>query len=227
MAIEKTVFRQVNAGASAAAAEMLTWLQTNANEYFTEIVSGDNSSVVCKIGDVNALVFYPSANNSNCKTIITMAMGTATNEYTLQKFPRAYKTNNGIAIFDSDHRPIFIVKDTTTDKTLILAAMRIASGSSSFYYAYQGFDIVNGSGVFTLASTTGLVNASQTYPVLRSRITQPVGANSLCPIIFGDSGAYNQGLFLVYFNNNVNSTETVIKIGDKQYVFDGAIALEE
>lgn len=218
MAITRTVFKQTRSAATAAA-EMLTWLQTNASDYFTSIVSGDNNAVICKIGDLEALTLYPSSNAPSYVTKVKLAVGTTYSYSNFQTFPRAYKTDNGIAIFDSSNRPIFITKDIVTNNTLIFATF---SGNSNIYY-YYCFDIINGASAYTLAST----GASSSYSALRAAASRTAGATALCPIIFGDTGAYSDRLFLAVFNQNINATETIIKIGDKQYVFDGAIALEE
>lgn len=218
MAITRTVFKQTSSPATAAA-EMLTWLQTNASDYFTDIISGDNNAVICKIGDLEALTLYPSSNNASYVTKVKLAVGTTRSYSGDQIFLRAYKTDNGIAIFDSSNRPIFITKDVVTNNTLIFATF--IGGSNTYYY--YCFDIINGASAYTLAST----GASSSYSILRSNASRTAGATALCPIIFGNTGAYSEGLFLAVFNQNVNATETIIKIGDKQYVFDGAIALEE
>ena len=216
MAITRTVFKQTSS-ATAAAAEMLTWLQTNASDYFTDIISGDDNAVICKIGDLEALTLYPSGINTTYVTKIKLAVGTTYSYSNAQTFPRAYKTDNGIAIFDSYYRPIFITKDVATNNTLIFAAM--LSSSTLYYYC---FDIANGASAYMLSS-----DSYSNFTNVRSNVSRVAGATALCPIIFGNTGAYSEGLFLAVFNQNVNATETIIKIGDKQYVFDGAIALEE
>lgn len=217
MAIIRTVFKQTSSAATAAA-EMLTWLQTNASDYFTDIISGDNNAVICKIGDLEALTLYPS---NNSKTTVKLAVGT-TYSCGVQTFLRAYKTDNGIAIFDSAYKPIFVTKDAATNNTLIFAA--VVYGTYVYQLAYYCFDIANGSSVYTLAQVS---SSDSTFATLRAVASRTAGTTALCPIIFGDTGAYSEGLFLAVFNQNVNATETIIKIGDKQYVFDGAIALEE
>lgn len=218
MAIIRTVFKQTSSAATAAA-EMLTWLQTNASDYFTSIISGDNNAVICKIGDLEALTLYPSNNSKT--TEIKLAVGT-TYSCGSQTFLRAYKTDNGIAIFDSAYKPIFVTKDAATNNTLIFAA--VVYGTYVYQLAYYCFDIANGSSAYTLAKVS---SSGSTFATLRAAASRTAGATALCPIIFGDTGAYSEGLFLAVFNQNVNATETIIKIGDKQYVFDGAIALEE
>lgn len=222
MAIEKTTFTMTEISNSAASTEILAWLQANASEYFTSITSTESNNdningVACKIGDLTAIALYPSSTNTGYTTALRLGSGLSLRHNGTQKFPCAYKTSKGVVLFDNAHKPIFITKDKNTNNTIALACLNMVT----YNYAYVAADFINGEELLRINS------GSSSYYELRTKATIPAGATAMCPIIFGATGSYNEGLFLAKFNQNVNATECIIGIGEKQYIFDGAIALEE
>lgn len=222
MAIEKTVFTKTYVSGEAARDELLAWLQENASGYFDEIVGytdpdRNTKSIRCVINNVNVIDITPSAGKT---TTIQLCNGVSKSSTDGNiRWGVAYKTSKGIVLFDTtDNRnyPLFITKGASGN-TLCFTCLKTAYSD----YYYYGFDFVNGSTVYDLCGR------GDTYPRLRSYVGRHAGATSLTPIVFGESGDYSGGLYMAVFTESSDHTKSIIQIGDKQFVFDGAIALEE
>lgn len=222
MSIEKVIFQNTYSAGTAARDELLLWLQNNAADYFDEIVGYTDSSrntagIHCVINNVNVIDITPSASKD---TTIRLCNGASKTSYDATiRWGVAYKTNNGIALFDvTDNRnyPLFITKGRSGN-TLCFACLKTAY----LEYHYHGFDFVNGTTVYDMCGSV------DTYPNLRRAVGRVAGATSLTPIIFGDGGDYSEGLYLAAFTESYASTRCIIDVNGVKYVFDGAIALGE
>ncbi len=222
MSIEKVMFQYTYSAGTAARDELLLWLQNNAADYFDEIVGYTDSSsniagIKMKINDVDVIDIAPSGNK---RTTIQLCNGASKSSGgPTTRWGVAYKTNNGIALFDvTDNRnyPLFITKGRSGN-TLCFACLR----TSSTEHYYYGFDFVNGATVYDMCGS------ANSYPNLRRAVGRVAGATSLTPIIFGDGGDYSEGLYLAAFTESYDSTRCIIDVNGVKYVFDGAIALGE
>lgn len=222
MSIEKVIFQYTYSAGTAPRDELLLWLQNNAADYFDEIVgytdsSSNTAGIKMKINDVDVIDIAPSARKV---TTIQLCNGTSASSFDVNiRWGVAYKTNNGIVLFDvTDNRnyPLFITKGRSGN-TLCFACLKTASSN----YFYYGFDFVNGTTVYDLCGR------SSNYPDLRRAVGRVAGATSLTPIIFGESGDYSEGLYLAAFTESYESTRCIIDVNGIKYVFDGAIALGE
>lgn len=223
MSIEKVMFQYTYSGGTAARDELLLWLQNNAADYFDEIVgytdkSRGTAGIKMKINDVDVIDITPSASKT---TTIQLCNGASTSSFADGpiRWGVAYKTNNGIALFDvTDNRnfPLFITKGVSGN-TLCFVCLRTASSN----YYYYGFDFVNGTTIYDMCGRC------DSYQNLRRAVGRVAGATSLTPIIFGDSGDYSDGLYLAAFTESYASTRCIIDVNGVKYVFDGAIALGE
>lgn len=222
MSIEKVIFQYTYSAGTTARDELLLWLQNNAADYFDEIVGYTDSNrntagIKMKINDVDVIDITPSAGKV---TTIRLCNGASKSSYDQNiRWGIAYKTNNGIVLFDvTDNRnyPLFITKGRSGN-TLCFACLKTASSD----YFYYGFDFVNGTTVYDMCGR------GDTYPNLRRAVGRVAGATSLTPIIFGEGGDYSEGLYLAAFTESYASTRCIIDVNGIKYVFDGAIALGE
>lgn len=222
MSIEKVIFQDTYSAGTAARDELLLWLQNNAADYFDEIVGYADSStntvgIKMKINDVDVIDITPSAGK---RTTIQLCNGASKSSFDgTIRWGVAYKTNNGIVLFDvTDNRnyPLFITKGVSGN-TLCFACLKTASSD----YFYYGFDFVNGTTVYDMCGR------GDTYQNLRRVVGRVAGATSLTPIIFGEGGDYSEGLYLAAFTESYVSTRCIIDVNGVKYVFDGAIALGE
>lgn len=222
MSIEKMIFQNTYSAGTAARDELLLWLQNNASDYFDEIVGYTDSELATagikmKINNVDVIDISPSANKV---TTIQLCNGATVAGYDgTIRWGVAYKTNNGIVLFDttSDRNlPMFITKGVSGN-TLCFTCVK--TSNSGFYY--YGFDFVNGTTVYDLCGRFS------SYQELRSKVGRVAGATSLTPIIFGEGGDYSEGLYLAAFTESYASTRCIIDVNGVKYVFDGAIALGE
>ena len=222
MSIEKVIFQYTYSAGTAARDELLLWLQNNAADYFDEIVGYTDSTrntpgIKMKINDVDVIDITPSAGKT---TTIKLCNGASKSSSDGNiRWGVAYKTNNGIVLFDvTDNRnhPLFITKGVSGN-TLCFACLK----TDSYDYYYYGFDFVNGTTVYDMCGR------GDTYQNLRRAVGRVAGATSLTPIIFGDGGDYSEGLYLAAFTENYETTRCIIDVNGVKYVFDGAIALGE
>ena len=222
MSIEKEMFQYTYSAGTAARDELLLWLQNNAADYFDEIVGytdpdRNTAGIKMKINDVDVIDITPSAGKL---TTIQLCNGASKSSSDGNiRWGVAYKTNNGIALFDvTDNRnyPLFITKGISGN-TLCFACLKTAYSD----YYYYGFDFVNGTTVYDMCGR------GDTYPNLRRAVGRVAGATSLTPIIFGEGGDYSEGLYLAAFTESYASTRCIIDVNGVKYVFDGAIALGE
>lgn len=215
MAIEKTYFTGTTGATNCV--EVLSWLQSNATDYFDEISgTDDNTKIYCKIGSVNALTF-----DFGTERIFTITLnnGNTYQSYTTwssnDRWRSASKTDNGIFLYSQAIDNLFISKTTNNN---IFSAFVMKSGASNHVWRLVDFTASPNSILSDNISNATLSDlASGVYATPRT---------ALVPVI-SSGDTYCNSLFFVPFTQYITQSDIIIDIDGTKYVYNGIFALKE
>lgn len=226
MAIVKTTFTGTTLADNAP--EVLSYLQTNATDYFDSITADEGGNVSCIIDGVTVLYL---GFDGTAVTSISLANGTsvsATDSGTTY-YTKAYKTSNGIMLVDAGGRNIVICK-SNHDTTSIIACIRSGSISSTSHYLYFG-DIANN------ATWYHPLSSKSTAKYVRDSYVMVYAAEftSLTNVILGDGGTLAKNVYMTspYTEREASAAGSPniivqqLTINNKNYLYDGLIAIED
>lgn len=199
MAITKYDF--INTSGADNSQELYDWLSKNAVEFFDSITIDDSSNVVCSLNNGGKIEF----SFSMLSLRLTLAGGGTATGSTNIPVTQAYKTNNGIMLFNNRLMSTVITK-SNEGNTFIFA--NYSSNGSSLFWAdlMKSPSVQNGSiAVFSTSAAQSLT--------------------TLTPVVAA-GGVYSPNLFFTYFSE-YPSVKAVISMGGKEYVYSGKIALAD
>lgn len=203
MAITKTLFSGTTSEANAA--EIYTWMQANANEYFDSITC-ENNRITCSTSGGGYITIKSGIREWECKLDNgkSFYIDNYMNDTSKVRISAAYKTSKGIALVISDEGWIFVCKSNSGSTGVLL---------SSYYHPgrYAFADLAY--------STKWIYDVGYDLTHIQMAMT------SLAPVPLGDSGTYADGLYFVPFYQYDNMG--MISVGGKSYVYSGWAALEE
>ena len=231
MAIVKTTFTGQTLAAQAA--ELLTYLQANAADYFDTIEADASGNISCYVGETVALLIgmdgtttrqVTLANGQNIHTTRGDTGGGNTMHAALFRYAKKTgKTANGILLAtasgkvsgaDAGYTFLFITKNELGD-TCILGTLAAGSYQTPCYYF--GADIKNDATIYNYISNVSWED--------RAQLSRSAPETALTPAIFS-GGHYAPHAFLATFNQ-FSLTEADLNINGKSYATDGVMALED
>lgn len=226
MAIVKTTFTGTTLADNAP--EVLSYLQTNATDYFDSITADEGGNVSCIINGVTVLYL---AFDGTAVTSISLANGTSVSATATgtKYYTKAYKTSNGIMLVDADGRTIVICK-SNDDTTSIIACIRSGSSSSTSHLLYFG-DIANN------ATWCRPLSGKGSGRTVRDSYIMAFEAEftSLTNVILGDGGTLAKNVYMTspYTERDASTSSSSditvqqLAINNKNYLYDGLIAIED
>lgn len=231
MAIEKAIF---TASGNDRATEIVTWLQTNATEYFDTIELQENGyEIKCNIDEVTVLDIQVAHSNYDAVCSVTLINGTSQTTST-RNIIGAYKTSNGVCLY-MEGATATSRTDPSTGETYYqysggrdIFICKSDKGNTSF--AFNVYSAYSGGGNFSTADVSSdsrfskwIIGTDTTYDQIGKR---PLTV--LSPLPLGDSGTVARGVYFTPFSQykGINNPITLSANG-KNYVYDGAFALEE
>lgn len=197
MAINKTIFTGTTAQTNAA--EVTSWLQENATEYFASIVNESNI-ITCTVQGGGQLIIKPA---DRYWTII-LKNGTSTDidhSNSSNIVNQAFVTSKGIALYSQSKMWIFITK----------------SNEGTIGVVFNTFNSDTNIGFADFSKSTSFDTGSLSHVQM--------SMTSLCACPLGDSGTYGEGLYFVPFYEYNSSG--LIYVNGKSYVYSVFMALEE
>ena len=231
MAIEKAIF---TASGSDRATEIVTWLQANATEYFDTIELQENGyEVKCNIDGVTVLDIQVSHSNTSAACSVTLINGTSQTTSTYNIIG-AYKTSKGICLYMEGAATTSLTEPSTGEEYYQYSGGRDIficksnKGNTSFafniYSPYSGGGNLSTADVSSDSRFSKWLNGTDTsYERIGKR---PLTV--LAPLPLGDGGTVAQGVYFTPFSQYKGINNPVILTANgKNYVYDGAFALEE
>lgn len=221
MAIEKTMFTGQTLAAQAA--ELLTYLQANAADYFDTIEADASGNITCYVGETAALVIGMDGTTARKVTIVNdNAVQCVSGSYANPNaalWQYAKKTANGVLLVStpvsSDYgKIIFFITKNENGETCIVGAVT-NGGRSSNPCSYFFADIKNDTTIFT-----PLVNVEDFSTLSRS-----MTATSLTPVVF--NGGHNAPKLFIATFNQFALIECDVNINGKSYASDGVCVLSD
>jgi hypothetical protein len=210
MAIEKTVF--TSGTAAGRAAEVLTFMQSAAADYFDTISADTDGNVCCYIGQDCALKLgmdgvakYVTINLKNGSTAADASTSNAL------RFAYGIKTGNGAFVKIADNPVKYVIITKTNDDSLALIAnLQVNSGLNLIAGDYEhGTNIISAA----IADTSGV------YKQVHRSLTV------LAPLCLDETyPSYAPKAF--FMQSYQYRTEAILTLGGKQYVSTGVFALE-
>ncbi len=231
MAIEKAIF---TASGNDRATEIATWLQANATEYFDTIELQENGyEVKCNIDGVTVLDIQVAHSNTSAACSVTLINGASqtTSTYTIIG---AYKTSKGVCLYMGG-----ATNNSSTDPSTGETYYQYSGGRDIFIcksdkgntsFAFNIYSSYSGGGNLSTADVSSdsrfskwIIGANTTYDQIGKR---PLTV--LAPLPLGDGGTVAEGVYFTPFSQYKGINNPIILSADgKDYVYDGAFALEE
>lgn len=224
MAIVKTMFTGQTLAAQAA--ELLTYLQANAADYFDTIEADASGNITCYVGETAALVIGMDGTTARKVTLandnaVQCVSGTYTNPNAAM-WQYAKKTANGVLLVSAAlassptnyGKVIFFITKNENGDTCIAGAVTDGDRSSNprtYFFA----DIKNDTTIFKPVSNVADF----------STLSRSMTSTSLTPAIF-NGGHHAPKLFIATFNQFA-LTECDININGKSYASDGVCVLSD
>ena len=194
------------------AAEVLSYLQTYAADYFDSIEKDQSyDDISCYIDDVEVLRL-PYGSNQGLKIGLTNGTYLVSGSSEVQ-FTTAYRSPNGIMLKGNTGRIVVISKNEIRHTVLCTVAHMESESSGTAGYRFA--DVVDGVGI-----TTPFGVSSSYY----GTIAHSASLTALVPAVF-DSGHYSEGLCVTPYSEYAG-TGGIFTINGTQYAYDGAIALK-
>lgn len=224
MAIEKTMFTGQTLAAQAA--ELLTYLQANADSYFDAIEADSSGNISCYVGETAALVIGMDGTTARK---VTLANDNAIQAYNgsfvspnAALWQYAKKTANGVLLVSVANmngstnygKIVFFITKNEDGDTCIVGAV-VNGENSNVRRTYFFADIKNDTTIFM-----PLVNVENFSTLSRSMTT-----TALTPVVF-NSGHYAPKAYIATFNQFA-LTECDISINGKSYASDGVCVLSD
>lgn len=224
MAIEKTMFTGQTLAEQAA--ELLTYLQANAADYFDTIEADASGNISCYVGETAALVIGMDGTTARK---VTLANNNAIQAYSgsyanpnAALWQYAKKTANGVLLVGVANMNVstnygkivfFITKNEDGDTCIVGAVVN--GGISNVRRTYFFADIKNDTTIFT-----PVVDVADFSTLSRS-----MTATALTPVVF-NGGHYAPKTYIATFNQFA-LTECDISINGKSYASDGVCMLSD
>lgn len=211
MSIIKTIFTGTTQAQRAA--EMLSYLQTYAADYFdsiTKVQSSDN--IGCYIDDVEVLLL-PYSSGAYLKIGLVNGAYMETFSAGEVAFTIAYRSENGVML--KNNSTTLVISKNDIGHTVLCTSLHLGSESSGTS-GYRFADTVDGVNI-----TTPFGVASSRY----STIAKSAALTATVPAVF-DSGHYSEGLCITPYSEYVGIGGILTTSGGIQYAYDGAIALK-
>lgn len=231
MAIEKAIF---TASGNDRATEIVTWLQTNATEYFDTIELQENGyEIKCNIDEVTVLDIQVAHSNYSAVCSVTLINGTSQTTST-SNIIGAYKTSNGVCLYMGGATQTSRT-DPSTGETYYqysggrdIFICKSDKGNTSF--AFNIYSSYNGGGNLSTADASSDSRFSKWLNSTDTMYDQ-IGKRPLTvlsPLPLGDGGTVALGAYFTPFSQYKGINNPVIlSANGKNYVYDGAFALEE
>ena len=228
MAIVKTIFTAQTLAAQAA--ELLAYLQANADEYFDTISADGDGNISCYVGETLALKIgmdgtttrqVTLANGQNISLIADSSTTTLTRSIL---FSYAKKTANGVMLVTNNTKclgadtgpTVFIITQNELGDTCICGRIQNSTTSNKYISAFCA-DIKNDATIFkplTESNLAGLSALSKESPV-----------TATAAIIFS-GGHYAPKAFFNTFSQFA-LTQCDININGKSYASDGVMMISD
>lgn len=203
MAIEKHTFTATKTNIHLN--ELRGWFESNATEYFDSFETAENNTLICKIGETEALKFAESS--SELIVTVSLPNGVSVSNYagrTSAVFKYAKKTNSGIYLYSSYIR-IFITK-SDKDSTSVLLSCFSSNSSQKSYIADFGY-------------SSTFIEVPHTTAVTANELT------SFAPVVCSGC-VILPNLFITPFSEYVGN-DCNLNFRGTEYVYDGYFALKE
>jgi hypothetical protein len=231
MAIEKAIF---TASGYDRATEIATWLQANATEYFDTIELQENGyEVKCNIDGVTVLDIQVAHSNTSAACSVTLINGTSQTAST-SNIIGAYKTSNGVCLYMEG-----ATYNSSTDPSTGEVYYQYSGGRDIFIcksdkgntsFAFNIYSSYSGGGNLGTVDAKAdsrfskwLNNTDTSYECVGKR---PLTV--LSPLPLGNGGTVAEGVYFTPFSQYKGINNPIILSADgKDYVYDGAFALEE
>lgn len=232
MAIEKAIF---TASGDDRATEIATWLQANATEYFDTIELQENGyEIKCIIDGVTVLDIQVSHSNYNAACNVTLINGTSQTTST-SNIIGAYKTSNGVCLYMEG-----VTTATRTDPSTGETYYQYSGGRDIFIcksnkgntsFAFNIYSSYAGGGNLSTADVSSDSRFSKWIIGTDASYENSIGKRPLtvlAPLPLGDGGTVAEGVYFTPFSQYKGINNPIIlSADDKDYVYDGAFALEE
>lgn len=224
MAIVKTTFTGQTLAAQAA--ELLTYLQANAADYFDTIEADASGNITCYVGETAALVIGMDGTTARKVTIANgNAVQCVNGSYVSPNaalWQYAKKTGNGVLIVSFANmnnstnygKIVFFITKNENGETCIAGAVTDGS-TSNVRRTYFFADIKNDTTIFKPVS-----NVADFSTLSRSMTT-----TALTPVVF-NGGHYAPKAYIATFNQFA-LTECDVSINGKSYASDGVCMLSD
>lgn len=232
MAIEKTIF---TASGNDRATEIATWLQANATEYFDTIELQENGyEVKCNIDEVTVLDIQVAHSNISAACSVTLINGTSQTTST-SNIIGAYKTSKGVCLYMGGVTAASLTDPSTGESYYQYAGGRdifiCKSDKGNTSFAFNIYSSYSGGGNLSTADASSdsrfskwLNNTDTSYELTIGKRPLTV----LSPLPLGDGGTVAEGVYFTQFSQYKGINNPIILSADgKDYVYDGAFALEE
>lgn len=235
MAIEKAIF---TASGSDRATEIAAWLQANATEYFDTIELQENGyEIKCNIDGVTVLdlqvIHSGTTNGIYTATLMNGVYKLIANA--VKNIIGAYKTSKGICLY-LDGASESSTTDPNTGESYFeygggrdIYICKSDKGNTSF--AFNVYSSYGGQGNLYTADTVADSRFTKWYDGDNSdygRVVTKRPLTVLAPLPLGDGGTVAQGVYFTPFSQYKGINNPVILTANgKNYVYDGAYALEE
>ena len=234
MAIEITTFEHYASSAENNRDEVLSWLQTNASQYFSTITTSEGSYGSPMILMSNSddsfmkLSFNAGQNYSSLFQTTKMAERNAGNTSfwqgndSYQRIIKAAKTPYGICLCSYPKgETIWFTKTNENTAAFVLYGRQYYQSEKQVYLWFG--DWQKSSDVFTFDAATNAGTMESMKNVLR-RNTH--GKTVLTPLAL-DGGTYTENFFLVPFTSYVVNTDIMkVTFDGAEYLYDGLFALK-
>lgn len=221
MAIVKTTFTGQTLAAQAA--ELLTYLQANAADYFDTIEADASGNIACYVGETAALVIGMDGTTARKVTLangnaVQNSRGSYTNpNAALWQYVK--KAANGVllvstALTSGYGKVVFFITKNENGDTCIAGAVTDGDRSSNprtYFFA----DIKNDTTIFKPVSNVADF----------STLSRSMTATSLTPVVF--NGGHNAPKLFIATFNQFALIECDVNINGKSYASDGVCVLSD
>ncbi|MCD7742231.1 MAG: hypothetical protein LUI06_08510 [Ruminococcus sp.] len=218
MSVTKTVF--TGTSTSEMIAELGTWLEANAADYFDAISYDATNGITCTIDDLTAF-------KCSVAGIRTVALSNGTS---YADADRGYTVGTGMYQSDSGlmmsgYYNTSCIRDMFITKT--------ANGHTAITMVYSS-DSTYGDRVYvrsfvpTTSQVTSFYNSSSdaTFSTIKSSlVVNGCGKTTLSPIVFSD-GDYCESLFFTPFAQYRDIYDGIISVDGTQYAYNGMLAVK-
>lgn len=238
MAIEKVIF---TASGNDRATQIATWLQANAIEYFDTIELQENGyEVNCNIDNVNVLTIEVARPSISAICYITLMNGTSQQTRCKENIIGAYKTSKGICLYMGTARNTSVTEPSTGEtcseysggRDLFICKSDRGNTSFAFNVDTQSSSASDsGRGNIYTADVAADSQFSKWFPSDNSTYENAIAKRPftvLAPVPLGDGGTVAEGVYFTPFSQYKGiNTPIMLSVNSKNYIYDGAFALEE